>query len=215
MLDESLCRKDVPGLDEAITADEYAAISGMSFSQVVEKIRAQNLLGVCYEGTWYVEAPPECERALRELKGLDSGAPQKKDDPAVDPTMESMTYAYNVFMKMTFGGFGDMQEILKAHLGLFARRLSPVDQVMFSRWAGLSDEEWTDRHTDMFGLAGIHYFSGLRKKRQPIPQILDTLLTKKMARHLPRLPAPLTPEVCSIFGPSGPLSSLWMDTVGF
>lgn len=312
MLHESLCRKDIPGLDEAVAASEYAVITGTSFQQVVDKIKSQDLLGVCHEGLWYAEAPPECERALRDLKrwkrggSLDdaseeaelvrvwcavtdsgklfatflvcsvggslklsrrygSGEEIVSDElfrggecrdiedaymrvtefvsvvagcgaiaqmPCTTVTIEDHTdgadprpvarlayeqtgvhehrlvdkpwvfqsepedkfeafigspqgqYADKVFTKLMTGGFGNTEELVKAHLGLFARSLSPVDQTVFSHWSGLPEDTWTDRHSEMFGLAGVHYFARLRKSKLPLPKTVDTLMSKKMVRRL-------------------------------
>jgi hypothetical protein len=76
MLPEHLCRKDIPGLDEAISAKDYARLEGLSMDEVLAGIHAREVLGVFFDETWYVEAPAFCEE---RLSGLSSTPLQKLD----------------------------------------------------------------------------------------------------------------------------------------
>ena len=67
MLPNHLCRRDIPGLDEAILASEYAEIERLSEDEVIDSITARRLLGAQFRGTWYVEAPSFCEERLSRL----------------------------------------------------------------------------------------------------------------------------------------------------
>lgn len=69
ILIKGLCRHDVPNLDEAILADEFAVVEGMTRDAVIAKVEAQMLLGTLFENQWYVEAPPFCEDELVRMKG--------------------------------------------------------------------------------------------------------------------------------------------------
>lgn len=67
MLSDDLYTKGIPGLGEAIPAEDYAAMTGQSLEQVVDDINAGQVLGVLHRDVWYVEAPPFCEENLRAL----------------------------------------------------------------------------------------------------------------------------------------------------
>ena len=67
MLDEHLYTKGVPGLGEAILAEEYAEVVGQSLNSVIDEIEDRKLLGTHHLGQWYVEAPPFCEAKLKEI----------------------------------------------------------------------------------------------------------------------------------------------------
>lgn len=67
MLSDDLYTKGVPGLGEAILAQDYAAIMGQAIDEVIEEINGRQLLGCLHRGTWYVEAPPFCEAKLRAI----------------------------------------------------------------------------------------------------------------------------------------------------
>ena len=68
MLPADLYTKGVPGLDEAILAEDYAVITGHSLAEVIATVKRRQLLGALYQGVWYVEAPAFCEDELRSLQ---------------------------------------------------------------------------------------------------------------------------------------------------
>ena len=68
MLPDHLCRRDIPGLGEAILAKEYAQIEHLTEDEVIAAITAHRTHGVQYHGVWYVEAPAFCEEQLARLR---------------------------------------------------------------------------------------------------------------------------------------------------
>jgi len=68
MLPDHLCRRDVPGLDEAILASEYALLERLSEDEVIAAVTSRRLLGAQSGGVWYVEAPSFCEERLAQLR---------------------------------------------------------------------------------------------------------------------------------------------------
>ena len=68
MLPHHLCPRDVPGLDEAILATDYAALEGLDEDEVLSGIRSRRILGTLFCDEWYVEAPPFCEERLAALR---------------------------------------------------------------------------------------------------------------------------------------------------
>jgi hypothetical protein len=50
--------ENIPGLDEALLASDYAEMVGSTKDRVVESIRQRKLLGVSHGGEWYVVTPP-------------------------------------------------------------------------------------------------------------------------------------------------------------
>ena len=70
MLPSDLCRRDIPQLEEAITASDYAQIEGISEENVIQSIASRRLHGKQFEGIWYVEAPSFCEERLRKIHPL-------------------------------------------------------------------------------------------------------------------------------------------------
>ncbi len=67
MLPNHLCRRDIPGLSEAIPISDYAEITQIDENKIQADIVARRLMGVFYRGGWYVEAPPFCEDKLARL----------------------------------------------------------------------------------------------------------------------------------------------------
>jgi hypothetical protein len=68
MLPDHLCRRDVPGLDEAILFSEYAKLEGLTEERVLVGIAERWILGANHCGVWYVEAPAMCEEQLAEMR---------------------------------------------------------------------------------------------------------------------------------------------------
>ena len=98
MLPEHLCRRDVPGLDEAILASEYAQIEGLSEDQVIASIAARRLLGAQLRGVWYVEAPSFCEERLSRLRSQhqrphDHARNNGQSQPPSEPVSDEITHA--------------------------------------------------------------------------------------------------------------------------
>ena len=73
MLPDHLCRKDVPGLDEAILVRDYAALEGLDEDEILASIRVRRILGTLYRDEWYVEAPAFCEERLEFLREQQRG----------------------------------------------------------------------------------------------------------------------------------------------
>jgi hypothetical protein len=68
VLPDHLCRRDVPGLGEAVLARDYAVLEGLDEDEVLASIRGRRVLGTLYRGEWYVEAPAFCEERLELLR---------------------------------------------------------------------------------------------------------------------------------------------------
>jgi hypothetical protein len=68
MLPDHLCRRDIPGLDEAILATEYALLECISLDDVLLAVSSRRLLGAQISGVWYVEAPSFCEKRLTQIR---------------------------------------------------------------------------------------------------------------------------------------------------
>ena len=64
MTPDYLC---VPGLEEPLSASEYAKLNGLDENDVLEAIQRHRLSAVCYLG-WYVEAPPYSEERFSRLR---------------------------------------------------------------------------------------------------------------------------------------------------
>jgi hypothetical protein len=67
MLSNNLCRKDIPGLGEALPISDYAAIESVSEEEVLDLVTSRRLHGIKHGGNWFVEAPPFCEERLLRL----------------------------------------------------------------------------------------------------------------------------------------------------
>jgi hypothetical protein len=82
MLDPSLFIQGIPGIDEALPADVYSELTGEIADVVIGRIQCGELLGVCHNGQWYVEAPPFCEDRLRLIwsKRIDSSWDSARQD---------------------------------------------------------------------------------------------------------------------------------------
>jgi DnaJ-domain-containing protein 1 len=98
MLPDHLCRRDVPGLDEAILASEYAQLERLSEEEVIASIAARRLLGANARGVWYVEAPSFCEAGLSRLRSRrqrpHEDAPNNgQSQPPTEPVSEEIAYA--------------------------------------------------------------------------------------------------------------------------
>jgi len=84
VLPNHLCRRDVPGLDEAILASEYAALEGLDEDEVLENIRVHRILGTLFRDKWYVEAPAFCQERLEKLQ-QDSNSHQHRSRQQAAP----------------------------------------------------------------------------------------------------------------------------------
>jgi hypothetical protein len=87
MLPDHLCRRNLPGLDEAILARHYARLENFTEYQVTSDIVAHRLLGVQFEGAWYVEAPSFCKERLAALV-LQERHAGTQAEPMPDPASE-------------------------------------------------------------------------------------------------------------------------------
>jgi hypothetical protein len=68
MLPDHLCRRDVPGIDEAILIREYAQLEHLTDSDVLYGIARRKLCGAFFADAWYVEAPGMCEGKLSDIR---------------------------------------------------------------------------------------------------------------------------------------------------
>jgi hypothetical protein len=66
MVPDYLC---VPGLDQAVTASEYAALKGLDEEDVLATSRRDIIRSTSFRGKLWVEAPPFCEERLSQLRG--------------------------------------------------------------------------------------------------------------------------------------------------
>ena len=63
-MEKAKIREDIPGLDEALLASDYAEITGRDESDIITDVRIRVILGTRHNGRWYVEAPPYYQAAL-------------------------------------------------------------------------------------------------------------------------------------------------------
>jgi hypothetical protein len=59
----------VSGLDRPVSVSEYATLKGVREAEVLGAIRALKIRSAFFRGQWYVEAPPNCEERLAQLRG--------------------------------------------------------------------------------------------------------------------------------------------------
>jgi hypothetical protein len=92
MLPEHLCRRDVPGLDEAILVREYAEIERITENEVIDYIAGGRLNGARFQGAWYVEAPSFCEDRLTRLRAREQVPPksESKTHQSTPPAAETI-----------------------------------------------------------------------------------------------------------------------------
>jgi hypothetical protein len=67
MVPDRLC---VPGLDRPVTVSEYATLKGVREAEVLAAIRALKIRSAYSNEQWYIEAPPNCEARLAQLRGV-------------------------------------------------------------------------------------------------------------------------------------------------
>ena len=91
MLPDHLCRRDIPGLDEAILASEYADIEHLSEDNVIALIVSRRLLGTQFRDTWYVEAPSFCEQRLSLLRSQRQQYHARANGPSQPPPTEPVS----------------------------------------------------------------------------------------------------------------------------
>jgi hypothetical protein len=73
----------VPGLERPVTVREYARLEGLSEAQVLTLIQQLKLRKAAYfRGQWFIEAPPNCEARLAQLRGKQ---PTPRNDKANVP----------------------------------------------------------------------------------------------------------------------------------
>jgi hypothetical protein len=91
MLPHHLCRRDVPGLGEAILATDYAALEGLGEDEVPAGIHGRRILGTLFGDEWYVEAPPFCEERLAVLRNKSrySNTREQHASPETEPQPRS------------------------------------------------------------------------------------------------------------------------------
>ncbi len=65
MLPDHLC---VPGLDRPVTVSEYAQLKGIREAEVLASSHALKISSAFFRGQWYVEAPPNYEERLAQLR---------------------------------------------------------------------------------------------------------------------------------------------------
>jgi hypothetical protein len=93
MLPNHLCRRDVPGLGEAILASDYAAIEGLGEDEVVAGIHGRRILGTLFCDEWYVEAPPFCEERLAVLRNKSRYSNTREQHAPMQITAEEVSHA--------------------------------------------------------------------------------------------------------------------------
>ncbi len=65
MTSDYLC---VPGLDRPVTVSDYAKLKGIREAEVLAAIHALKIPSAFFRGQWYVEAPPNCQDRLSQLR---------------------------------------------------------------------------------------------------------------------------------------------------
>jgi hypothetical protein len=58
----------VPGLERAVTLSEYAKLEGLREADVLATIGQLKIPAAYFRGQWFVEAPPNCETRLAQLR---------------------------------------------------------------------------------------------------------------------------------------------------
>lgn len=94
----------------------------------------------------------------------------------------------------------DVQTMVISTFIMFASDISKPDQIIFSRWAGMSEEEWTQDHRETFALVLYHYLqeeSGKEKDLPPEVRNAANLLLEKGA--VPPVTKELSTTVKNIF----------------
>ena len=96
MLPDHLC---VPGLDRPVTVSDYAQLKGIREAEVLASIHALKIPSAFFRGQWYVEAPPNYEERLAQLRREQQTrySGEKITDMHVDARRESEVerFAYN------------------------------------------------------------------------------------------------------------------------
>ena len=97
-------------------------------------------------------------------------------------------------------GNADVHTLVISMFIFFASDISKSDQEKFSRWAGISEKEWTQEHRETFALVLYHYLQEESDKEKDLPpevkDAADVLLEKDA---IPQLTKELSPEVKDIF----------------
>ena len=63
----------VPGLDRPVSVSEYAELKGIREAEVLAAIRTLKVPSAFFRSQWYVEAPPNCQERLAQLRSDKSG----------------------------------------------------------------------------------------------------------------------------------------------
>lgn len=104
---------------------------------------------------------------------------------------------------INIGNKGDASSLMMS-LGMvfasdFADGLNKKQQIIFSRWAHLSETVWTEAHKELFTIALMHYFMEVKVRGGNLPSEVVMAINSLPPRALPDLPYSLTNEIRSIF----------------
>ena len=93
----------------------------------------------------------------------------------------------------------DMNSVMHSSALVFAQELDPEDRILFCRWAGLPENEWTSSHLNLCALAIMHYLCDAKESGSTVPETVRNAAQFLTREQLPRLDHPLSEQVKSIF----------------
>lgn len=93
----------------------------------------------------------------------------------------------------------DMNSMVYSIAYVFTQDLKSEDRLIFCRWAGLPDHEWSPFHRDLCALAIMHYLCDAKESGTPVPEAVQVVAPHLTKDGLPPLGRPLTAQVSSMF----------------
>jgi hypothetical protein len=93
----------------------------------------------------------------------------------------------------------DISSLTMSLFYVFAGDLTERQRKVFSSWANLPLDMWSERHREKFSIAGMHYLLDLKSNSIEIPSVFSGLIKSLPAQPLPPLPKPLNQEIHAVF----------------
>ncbi len=93
----------------------------------------------------------------------------------------------------------DMNSMVHSLALVFAQDLKPEDRIVFSRWAGLPEDEWSSSHKQLCALAYMHYLCDVKESGASAPEEVRECAEFLTRDALPSLPRPLNAQVKTMF----------------
>jgi tetratricopeptide (TPR) repeat protein len=82
---------------------------------------------------------------------------------------------------------------------VFAHKLKAEDRIVFCRWAGLQEHEWTASHIELCALVMMHYFCTANELDPSAPDAIRNAAKFIVRDQLPPLDRPLNDEIKTIY----------------